>query len=46
MRLKEKLETVMGSLELIENEEFVESYKKAKEEIKSREFVDWDAFDY
>jgi hypothetical protein len=29
-------------LELMENEEFMKSYKKAKEEIKNREFVDWD----
>jgi len=33
---------VMESLELMENEEFLELYKKAKEEIKNREFVDWD----
>jgi len=40
-RIKEELDTVMESLELMENEEFMESYKKAKEEIKNREFVDW-----
>jgi len=32
----------MESLELMENEEFLESYKKSKEEIKNRDFVDWD----
>ena len=42
IRIKEELDTVMDSLELMENEEFMESYKKAKEEIKNREFVDWD----
>jgi len=31
----------MESLELMENEEFMESYTKAKEEIKNSEFVDW-----
>ena len=41
IRIKEELDTVMDSLELMENEEFMESYKKAKEEIKNREFVDW-----
>ena len=41
IRIKEELDTVMESLELMENEEFMESYKKAKEEIKNREFVDW-----
>ncbi|MFV9677200.1 MAG: hypothetical protein ACNYVW_06060 [Methanosarcinales archaeon] len=38
---KEDFDVVMESLELMENEEFMESYKKAKEEIKNREFVDW-----
>jgi predicted CopG family antitoxin len=42
LRLKEDFEVVMESLELMENEEFMESYKKAKEEIKNRDFVDWD----
>lgn len=42
IRLKEDLEVVMESLELMENEEFMESYKKAKEEIKNRDFVGWD----
>jgi len=41
IRIKEEFDTVMESLELMENEEFMESYKKAKEEIKNREFVDW-----
>ena len=41
IRIKEELDTVIESLELMENEEFMESYKKAKEEIKNREFVDW-----
>ena len=42
IRIKEEFDVVMESLELMENEEFMESYKKAKEEIKNREFVDWD----
>ena len=41
MRIKEEFDTVMESLELMANEEFMESYKKAKEEIKNRDFVDW-----
>ncbi len=41
IRIKEDFDVVMESLELMENEEFMESYKKAKEEIKNREFVDW-----
>jgi len=46
IRIKVEFDTVMESLELMENEEFMASYKKAKEEIKNREFVDWDAFDH
>ena len=41
MRIKEEFDAVMESLELMENTEFMESYEKAKEEIKKREFVDW-----
>ena len=41
VRIKEEFDTVMESLELMEDEEFMGSYKKAKEEIKNREFVDW-----
>lgn len=46
VRIKEEFDAVMESLELMENEEFVESYKKAKEEIKNSEFVDWNVFDH
>ena len=41
IRLKEDFDVVMESLELMENEEFMESYRKAKKEIKNRDFVDW-----
>jgi len=41
IRIKEDFDVVMESLELMENEEFMESYKKAKKEIKNRDFVDW-----
>lgn len=41
MRIKEEFDVVMESLELMEDEEFMDSYKKAKEEIKNRKFVDW-----
>ena len=43
VQIKEEFDVVMESLELMENEEFIKSYKKAKEEIKNREFVDWNA---
>jgi len=36
--LNEKIE----SLELMNDSEVMESHKKAKEQIKNREFADWD----
>ena len=43
MRIKEELDAVVESLELSSNEEFMESYNKSKEQVKKREFVDWNA---
>jgi hypothetical protein len=40
-RVKEELDTIMESLELMENKEFMASYKKAKDNVKKREFDDW-----
>ena len=42
MHVREELDAIVGSLELMQDKDFMESYKKAKEEIKNREFVDWD----
>ena len=41
VRLRNELDTVIESLELMRNKEFMDSYKKAKEQIKKKEFVDW-----
>ena len=41
IRLKADFDVVMESLELMGNEEFMESYRKAKKEIKNKDFVDW-----
>lgn len=43
MRIREEFDTVMESLELMKNKEFMESYKKSKAQIKRREFADWNA---
>lgn len=43
MRIKDEFDAVMESLELMEDKEFMESYKKAKEQIINREFDDWNA---
>ena len=41
MRVKEEFDSIVESLELMADKEFMESYKKAKEQIKKRDFVDW-----
>ena len=41
LKLKEDFDDIIESLELMADKEFMESYKKAKEQIKKREFVDW-----
>ena len=38
MHVREELDAIVGSLELMQDKDFMESYKKAKEEIKNREF--------
>jgi hypothetical protein len=40
--VKEELDAIVESIKLMQDKDFMESYKKAKEEIKNREFVDWD----
>lgn len=43
VKVKEEFDTIVESIELMGNKEFMGSYKKAKEQIKKREFEDWDA---
>jgi hypothetical protein len=43
MKIREELDTVMESIELMKNKEFMASYKKSREQIKKREFADWNA---
>ena len=42
VRLKEEFDSVVESLELMSDKEFMDSYGKAKEQIKNREFDNWD----
>ena len=42
IRIKEEFDLIVESLELINNKEFMESHEKSKEQIKNREFADWD----
>ena len=43
LRIKDEFNTVIESLELMADKEFMDSYAKAKEQVKKREFVDWNA---
>jgi hypothetical protein len=43
LRIKEEFNSVIESLELTGDEEFMNSYKKAKEQVQKRDFSDWDA---
>ncbi len=43
VRLKDEFDSVIESLELMSDSEFMKSYKKSKEQIKNREFDDWNA---
>jgi len=43
LRVKSEFDAIIESLELMEDEKFMSSYKKSKGQIKKREFDDWDA---
>ena len=43
VKIKEEFDSIIESLELVSDKKFMESYHKSKEQIKKREFVDWDA---
>lgn len=42
LRVKDDFDAIVESLELMSNPEFMKSYKKAKEQIKKRNFDEWD----
>lgn len=43
VRLTNEINNRVESLELMSNKKFMASLKKAKEQIKKREFADWNA---
>lgn len=43
VKVKDEFDAIVESLELMNNKEFMSSYHKAKEQIKKREFADWNA---
>ena len=43
LKVKEEFDAIVESIELMSDPEFMESYTKSKNQIKKREFEDWDA---
>lgn len=43
IRVKSEFDTIVESMELMSDEKFMSSYNKSKEQIKNRDFVDWNA---
>jgi len=43
VRLTHEINDRVESLELMGDEKFMASFKKAKEQIKKKDFADWDA---
>ncbi len=41
VRIKEEFNSIIESLELMADKEFMDSYKKSKEQVKKRDFADW-----
>ena len=41
IRVKEEFDSIVESLELMSDKDFMGSYNKAKEDIKKRDFADW-----
>ena len=41
IRVKEELDLIVESLELMSNPEVMEAHKRAKEQIKNRDFAGW-----
>ena len=43
VKVKEEFDAIVESIELMSDKKFMESYRKAKEQVKKREFADWNA---
>ena len=43
VRVKDEFDTIVESLELMADGEFMESYRQAKAHVAKREFEDWNA---
>ncbi len=43
LRIKDEFDAVVESLELMSDEEFMRGYRRSREQVRKREFGDWDA---
>tara|TARA_Y100000310_G_C20480768_1_gene714562 strand:- start:202 stop:378 length:177 start_codon:yes stop_codon:yes gene_type:complete len=43
VRVKDQFDSIIESLELMNNPEFMASYEKSKRQIEKRDFDDWNA---
>ena len=43
LRLKDEFNSIVESLELMSDKEFIKSLKKSDEQVKKRDFANWDA---
>ena len=41
LKVKNEFDSIVESIELMSNPQFMESYNKAKKQIKKRDFDDW-----
>ena len=42
LRVREEFDRILDSIELMSDRKFMASYKKSREQVKQREFADWD----
>jgi len=42
LRIKDDFDAVVESLELMSDEDFMRSYRRSREQVRKREFTDWD----
>ena len=42
LRVKDEFDSIVESLELMADKDFIDSYNRSREQVKKREFDDWD----
>ena len=43
IKVKDEFDSIIESLELMADKGFMESYNKSREQVKKRDFADWNA---